>query len=369
MAADTIQARYDTLEMLAGRFDAYGQAQRQMIQGIRQRMDVLRNGGWIGKGSTAFFTEMDDEVLPALQRLAAALDQSHTTTHKIADVLRAAEEEAAQPFRGSAGTPNISVPDSDVSSVRPVIDTLKDLSTIAGWLPIPASILLALGLVGGNSYSGQVLVRAPQLLRDLGISGQQLRKIAGVSEYLTHIKATNIATHIGKVTKSNILLNALISAGKGVIAVADVWEARSAEYASYDLPRNISARTVDAGLALLPVGTGFAGSVGGVLVGAKVGAIAGGTLGSVIPVLGTAVGAVGGGIIGGAFGGLGGDWLGSKVGEGAADLLQNRVGRNRIIDFVDEKIAQPAVEAVNSAAGAIRTWFEPTPLLQAGGSE
>jgi hypothetical protein len=68
-------------------------------------MRPLEAGGWQGRGSTAFFNEMNGEILPAMQRLAAALDRARSVTHEIAHVVQQAEEEAARPFRsdGAAG--------------------------------------------------------------------------------------------------------------------------------------------------------------------------------------------------------------------------------------------------------------------------
>ncbi|MFZ2488106.1 MAG: WXG100 family type VII secretion target, partial [Anaerolineae bacterium] len=68
----------------------------------QQSLRALQSGGWEGRGAAAFFGEMSSEVLPALNRLGAALQQAQQVTRQISSVLRAAEEEASQPFRGSS---------------------------------------------------------------------------------------------------------------------------------------------------------------------------------------------------------------------------------------------------------------------------
>jgi WXG100 family type VII secretion target len=105
MGHDIIQARYDALASVAGRFGDQAQTSSDLLALVRQATRPLEAGGWQGRGSTAFFAEMDGDVLPAMQRLAAALDQARTVTLDIARVIRLAEEEAARPFRGGAAGP------------------------------------------------------------------------------------------------------------------------------------------------------------------------------------------------------------------------------------------------------------------------
>jgi len=352
--ADEIRADYERLKQVATRFSARANATQQTHQRVQRAMSQLQPA-WVGQGSQAFFAEMTTEILPALKRLTDGLSRGQTVTEQVIRIFQAAEEDAARPFRSEG--------EEDNRLLRPFLDLLKGAAGILdrAWdlLPIPAALLLASGLRLGTAYSGEVILRAPQLLKDLGISGRWLRDVAGVSSHLNHIKSINIATHIGKVTRSMIAVDALISTGKGVIAVADVWEAHSGEYAGYDGSRRTSAMAVDGTLAVLPIVTEFGGGVGGVLVGAKVGMIVGATIGTIVPGVGNAVGAVAGGLIGSAIGGFAGDSLGGQVGEAGVGWLQDNVGRQQMIDYVDAKIAQPVTDAVTDAAQAIGSWFSP----------
>lgn len=103
MTNDIIQAHYDTLNEVARRFGGQAQANREMLAAVRRAMQPLQAGAWQGRGSAAFFNEMNSEVLPALTRLAAALEQAQSVTTAIVRVVRQAEEEAAQPFKGREG--------------------------------------------------------------------------------------------------------------------------------------------------------------------------------------------------------------------------------------------------------------------------
>jgi len=72
-----------------------------MLQRVRSSMGQLENGGWIGRGSQAFFSEMDGKVLPASNRLQQALGEASRSVKEIAQTIRQAEEEASAVFRSS----------------------------------------------------------------------------------------------------------------------------------------------------------------------------------------------------------------------------------------------------------------------------
>jgi WXG100 family type VII secretion target len=97
--SDEIRADYEQLQQLASRFSQQSQSVQQMLQRVRSSMDKLESGGWIGRGSDAFFSEMQQEVLPASERLRQALDEASRTTQNIVNTVRQAEEEASSRFR------------------------------------------------------------------------------------------------------------------------------------------------------------------------------------------------------------------------------------------------------------------------------
>ena len=97
--ADEIRAEYERLQQVAAQFSRQAVAIAQMQQRVQRCMGALR-GAWQGQGSTAFFAEMENELLPAVKRLAQALSQAGRVTQQIDALLRAAEEDAGRPFRG-----------------------------------------------------------------------------------------------------------------------------------------------------------------------------------------------------------------------------------------------------------------------------
>jgi WXG100 family type VII secretion target len=101
VTAPLIRVDYQALEVIAQRFAAGADETQAVLRMLRGSMDAL-NGNWIGKGSDAFFGEMESEVLPATERLGSALESAGETTRKVARIMREAEEEAARPFGGQA---------------------------------------------------------------------------------------------------------------------------------------------------------------------------------------------------------------------------------------------------------------------------
>jgi WXG100 family type VII secretion target len=99
MPARRIRADYDSLAKISQSFGRQATATQKTIQQIQRSVGTLQSGDWIGKGATAFYREMEGEVLPALKRLAAALETASRLTQQASQVMHQAEEEAAGIFR------------------------------------------------------------------------------------------------------------------------------------------------------------------------------------------------------------------------------------------------------------------------------
>ncbi len=97
--ANKIQAKYDELDQLSGRLAEGASRVSDMAGKLRSQLDVLQGGGWIGRGSDAFYNEMGDSILPAVQKLEDALESASKTLRQAADRLKSAEQEASARFR------------------------------------------------------------------------------------------------------------------------------------------------------------------------------------------------------------------------------------------------------------------------------
>lgn len=99
MTTPVIQAQYERLEDVNRRFVAQSEAVEQVYIQVQQCSDALRDGNWVGQGATAFFAEMQDEILPAFARLRDALENAGQVTQKVSRVVRDAEAEASDSFQ------------------------------------------------------------------------------------------------------------------------------------------------------------------------------------------------------------------------------------------------------------------------------
>lgn len=101
MSAEIIQAKYDELNTLSRRFGRQAEATAQMQKRLEKSMQSLQSG-WQGKGSQAFFAEMNAKVLPVMRRLTVALAQAQKNTQEISQLIRNAENEAGRLFKEGA---------------------------------------------------------------------------------------------------------------------------------------------------------------------------------------------------------------------------------------------------------------------------
>jgi len=95
---DTIEADYDRLEQVSSRFMNQTNTVQQTLSHIQGSMGNLQ-GNWIGRGSEAFFAEMQGVVLPAVTQLQQALEEGARVTNMVTQIIQQAEEEASSCFR------------------------------------------------------------------------------------------------------------------------------------------------------------------------------------------------------------------------------------------------------------------------------
>lgn len=174
MSTDVIQARYDSLDAIAGRFSQQSAAIVQLNTAVKRGVEALEGGGWQGKGSAAFFAEMNTELFPALQRLRQVLDEGRAVTLEAKAILERAEQEAAALFqdsgeRGSgkqlseygfsSGSGNVA---AAPESRSPVMQGVHEVLDVAGFIPglgvvpdlLNAGIYIAEGDFGNAAMSG-----------------------------------------------------------------------------------------------------------------------------------------------------------------------------------------------------------------------
>lgn len=74
---------------------------------LRAKSEDLRQI-WKGKASTTFFNAMETQAMPGMQRLGEALFKTHDVLSQVATLMRVAEEQAGNLFKGeNAGGMNM----------------------------------------------------------------------------------------------------------------------------------------------------------------------------------------------------------------------------------------------------------------------
>jgi WXG100 family type VII secretion target len=98
MTAPQVRSDYDQLTSLAQSFRAQADNVAKTNQQVKANMETLQSGGWIGQGATAFYKEMNDQVMPSMQRLNKALAEAGRITAEISRLMKEAEDGAAGCF-------------------------------------------------------------------------------------------------------------------------------------------------------------------------------------------------------------------------------------------------------------------------------
>lgn len=78
-----IRVNYEMLKKFQNSFRGQESAVQKSTQNLTKVVEQLRGGDWIGEGATAFFAEMDNEVLPAMKRLQQAMTEGDRVSKEI----------------------------------------------------------------------------------------------------------------------------------------------------------------------------------------------------------------------------------------------------------------------------------------------
>jgi WXG100 family type VII secretion target len=96
--AEQVQVNYEALQQIENKFVQLANEVQDVAAKIKTREAALRGGGWIGRGSDAFYSEMDDLVMPAVGRLGQALEEGGQALNRIARIFAESEDEARSGF-------------------------------------------------------------------------------------------------------------------------------------------------------------------------------------------------------------------------------------------------------------------------------
>lgn len=97
--AGKIQCNYDNMAQIAAKFSEESNQTQQLMQAVKGLVDQLQGGAWIGVGAEAFFQEMEELVMPGMDRLKNTLADAGSASKRISDALKQAEDECGSLFR------------------------------------------------------------------------------------------------------------------------------------------------------------------------------------------------------------------------------------------------------------------------------
>jgi WXG100 family type VII secretion target len=103
MTANKVRADYDSLKQIAQVFSQQAQATQQTLQQIKQDLDLLQQGDWVGKSADRLYGEMTSALIPSVTRLQKALESASRVTTQISGVMKQAEDDSARVLRGDGG--------------------------------------------------------------------------------------------------------------------------------------------------------------------------------------------------------------------------------------------------------------------------
>ena len=96
--AEHIRVEYDILEEFARKFGHQADLTETVYARLFQQMEELRSGSWIGVGADTFYDEMEVVVLPSVEKLYNALQESMYKFRQISDMFAEMEGDAASLF-------------------------------------------------------------------------------------------------------------------------------------------------------------------------------------------------------------------------------------------------------------------------------
>jgi WXG100 family type VII secretion target len=92
------RVNYDEMGAIVKSFRSEQAEIEALLKQTKSKVESLHNNQWIGQGSEKFFSEMEGQVLPAVQKLARALGYAGDTAQKIHEVIHRHDEECKPMF-------------------------------------------------------------------------------------------------------------------------------------------------------------------------------------------------------------------------------------------------------------------------------
>ncbi|PKO06301.1 MAG: hypothetical protein CVU41_07665 [Chloroflexi bacterium HGW-Chloroflexi-3] len=97
--ADRTELNGEQLAQMMKKFQSEADELNQLLGQTRNKIGTLRSSGWVGRGSDQFYNEMESLVLPAVQRLVAALNAASNQVNAIMKIYDDAQNQAQSLYK------------------------------------------------------------------------------------------------------------------------------------------------------------------------------------------------------------------------------------------------------------------------------
>jgi WXG100 family type VII secretion target len=99
MAAPKVAVDYEDIDRVCQMFIRESDETEATIRILRQAVEELRGGGWIGVAGDAFYDEMDNQAFPFLQNLVKGLQGAEQQVRQAIAKLHDTEDSNAGKFK------------------------------------------------------------------------------------------------------------------------------------------------------------------------------------------------------------------------------------------------------------------------------
>jgi WXG100 family type VII secretion target len=103
MSNTVVQIQYDEMEKIRQEFSQQGEFIGRVQARIYAQLDTLQQGSWQGSNADYFYTQMNQEVLPGIERMKDALGEASDVVAQIINIFANAEQEGGGIFGGDGG--------------------------------------------------------------------------------------------------------------------------------------------------------------------------------------------------------------------------------------------------------------------------
>lgn len=91
--AYTVQCDYDQLNGIVQRFNDASESARNTYDKVSAQMEVLRGGAWIGPNADKFYEIMDNDWLPAMDRLTKSMEKAAEAVDQVQKIIKDADDQ------------------------------------------------------------------------------------------------------------------------------------------------------------------------------------------------------------------------------------------------------------------------------------